>query len=205
MFFFLSVHIISRNRLVAILCHRYFDRDDDGRGMWVLSRQAWYKLLQPCTKVITQNDGIRTSQDILHQPVRANCGLLNNILDMLSDSNGNLEDQFVSFFSELTPEECYDVLEKPFDFDLLKRDPAFVKDCLSNLHENLPDSCVFVNGLKKLRLEYSQARKRKMHWVLRSFDYCASAEMAEERSNRHPWGCRKLNSNGKPASVQNKV
>lgn len=182
-----------------------FDRHFEDRGIWVQSRNAWYKLEQPSTDLIALSDGSQTSQDILHQPLRAKIGLLSNIIDMMSFS-----DPFVKKYSKMSPLQSYHAIcltdeetqinpkicDVPFDVYLLRRDPLFVKKHLKDWNSRLSQTCPFMKGLTELSTILKLAKKKKEQWALEDFDYSSSAKDAEERSNRYPWGCPRLDAEG---------
>ena len=181
------------------------DRHFQDRGIWVLSRNAWYKLEKPCQKLITLSNGAKISQDVLHQPLRAKCGLISNIIDMMSVS-GILQVEFIKYHAERLPYQSYSdlcltkeekqmnprICDVPFHFELLRRDPIFFKTQLKGLDARFSHTCAFMKGLSVLSSELKEAKNRKELWALEYFDYRASAEGAETRSNRYPWGCQKL-------------
>lgn len=189
--------------------HRMFDRHREDRGIWILSKNAWYRLKQPCKKVIKRLNGIDISQNELHHSFHAKLGLLSNIIDMMSDSRGYIQPSLVAYHSKLSPEASHKALcpnhdeilqnpllcKEPFDLRLLKRDPAFVRQNLENLDTTLSNTCVFMLGLKKLERE-AERRGNDKDFTKKEFDFIKSAEAAEKRSQRWPWGEQKEDEDG---------
>jgi len=188
-----------------------FDRHYQDRGIWVLTKFAWYKLKKPCDKLITQSDGEQISQEILHLPLRAKCGLLSNILDLMSNSYGILNAENVTYHANRTLEMSYKMFlldeeeqkqdptlcKDSFDIFLLQRHPKFVKTQFKGVDTKFSNNSSVMKGLTALSKELSDAIKKKEHWATDEIDYRKSAEMAEERSSRYPWGCQKLSEDGK--------
>ena len=178
--------------------------------MWIQTRNAWYKLKQPCTRKILLSDGTETSQEIVHQELRAKCSLLSNILDMMSDDNGYLCTAFIIFHATKTPSDSYLALTldenelqtasnfctKPFDFNLLRRDPQFIQTQLKGTDYNLSQNSKFVMGLKEMQKNLRKAKRNNEEWLQTPFYFGTSAEEAEFRSNRYPWGCQKRDEDG---------
>ena len=187
-----------------------FDRHSPDQGIWVESRNAWYKLQQPSREKVTLSDGSQTSQEILHLPLRAKCGLISNIMDMMSVS-GILQVEFLNYHAQRSPyQSCTDLCltkeEKqmnpcmcdiPFDFYLLRRDPLFFKNELKGLDARFSQTCSFMKGLSQLSANLKNAKKNKEEWTLKDFDYLVSAQGAEYRSSRYPWGCPRLDVHSK--------
>jgi hypothetical protein len=166
------------------------DRSEETRGIWIQSSFAWYKLMSPSFSV-TDPEGNVTMHD-LHVPFRAKFQLLSNLVDMFSEDDFRYLDVHIS----KTPKEVFDILSPnqqllarypdlntmPFDFELLKRCPAFIKQHLTNLHPKLSPSCQFIQGLDQMEGELKLSKK------VQTFDYMQSAFEAEKRSSREPHG-----------------
>ena len=189
---------------------RVFDKHFEDRGIWVYTRRAWYKLKQPCRRSILLSNGTETSQEIVHQEFRAKCSLLSNLLDMMSDDNGYLSTPFVMFHATKTPSESHSALKldvnelqtagnfctEPFDCKLLKRDPQFIRMQLQGTDHNLSQKCNFIMGLRVMQKDLRKAKANNDKSLETSFCFGTSAEEAEFRSNRYPWGCPKRDENG---------
>jgi len=169
-------------------------------GIWVLSsRGAWYWLKQ-----------CHASQEEVHQPIRAKFGLLVNIIDVLIEEHNGQESYHAEQHLKLTPQElherlsCMDtalfeeykkdsecdffIFQEPFDYTLLSEQggAAFCKQHLEGLALEGFNESKFFKGLK--------SNRPNKKW--KSFEYRASAELAEERSQRTSWG--ELLSNAEP-------
>ena len=187
-----------------------FDLHFEDRGIWVQSRDAWYKLKKPCNKLVILPNGEQSSQEILHQSLRAKCGLMNNLLDMMSNKNGTLDFSYLMYHSKQNPFASYSVLyaseeelkqnpnicNDPFDMELLKRASKFVKTHFEGADSNFKKTCTFMKGLTSLSNDFESAKKRSDTWAIQPFDYICSAEFSEQRSNRYPWGCLRLDDEG---------
>lgn len=195
------------------------DRSHDNRGIYVQTSTAFYWLKEPCKDTVdiggneqaigTPNDNQPstniTSQEIIHQPIRAKFGLLSNLIDMFSDQNYN----FVNFYAKrsITNTHCllrpnaeilarYDTSEEPlnkepFDLNLLKQFPEFVRRNMENLHDMLPNECVFFYSIKEFEQQFKERQRKLVPWS--DEEYIESAEASESRSGRHSWGELKPN------------
>lgn len=174
------------------------DFTNDRRGLWVNSGDAWYWL-----------HDWHASQDTLHQAMRAKFGLLSNLIDTLLEGG-----YFENFHRELSPKllhqklSCLDeaafqvfkqnrdddddtlIFQEPFDYTLLSEQGSisFIKQHLGGLYPGF-DKSKFWKELVKLKGHKRGTPK----WT--SEQYRASAELAEERSQRMPWGVRLPNAN----------
>eukprot|EP00562_Extubocellulus_spinifer_P006943 CAMPEP_0178518104 /NCGR_PEP_ID=MMETSP0696-20121128/26066_1 /TAXON_ID=265572 /ORGANISM="Extubocellulus spinifer, Strain CCMP396" /LENGTH=982 /DNA_ID=CAMNT_0020148619 /DNA_START=52 /DNA_END=3000 /DNA_ORIENTATION=+ len=175
------------------------DRDHVDRGIWFGTKDAWYKLEQPCTAKIYNGK----SQEDLHVKLRAKFDLVSNLLDMFTESSKalNLESFFglhacrspAESHTLLTPtmellEEYPQLVAEPFDLELLKREAKFVNEHLAGCHEDFSRTCNFVKGLAAMEKAWKASGGAAAE---DNFDYLASAKAAEDRAGRFPWGCLK--------------
>jgi hypothetical protein len=178
------------------------DRDYTDRGIWFQTNDAWYKLEQPCTARLYSGK----SQDDVHLELRAKFGLVSNLLDMFNEKSKSLRlENFFGLHDSRTPSESYNVLSptpghlerhpelptEPFDMELLRREATFVKQHIQDCGVGFSKS-KFVKGLTEMEKERKKTHKHKKKGGDRKdddeFDYLASAEAAEKRSGRRPWG-----------------
>ena len=172
------------------------DRDHVDRGIWFGTKDAWYKLEQPCTAKVYNGK----SQEDLHVKLRAKFGLVSNLLDMFTESSKALNlESFYGLHACRSPLESHSLLSpsrqglaenpelvaEPFDLELLKREAKFVSDHLSGCHEDLTETCMFIKGLAAMEKEWKASGKASAE---DTFDYLASAKAAEARAGRLPWG-----------------
>eukprot|EP00978_Attheya_sp_CCMP212_P001017 scaffold2109_cov50-Attheya_sp.AAC.1 len=195
-------NILPQNLKVCIVNPKSIDRSTTLRGIWVVSKHAWYNLKEPCS-----------SQTELHIPMRAKFGLVSNIADMVGQvrymkgHTGLNTSSFVAMHSNQSPEKSYKVLcaspeqiaqarkrhdvdieTKPFDFELLRREAKFVKENMKDFDPHWKATCAFVKGLSQLEKEFQKAKREKQLWAFEDFDYVSSAAAAEQRSRRNSWG-----------------
>ena len=176
------------------------DRDHVDRGIWFGTKDAWYKLEQPCTAKIYKGK----SQEDLHVKLRAKFDLVSNLLDMFTESSKalNLESFFglhacrspVESHTLLSPtkellEEYPELGAEPFDLELLKREAKFVNEHLAGCHQDFSRTCNFVKGLAAMENAWKASGGAAAE---DNFDYLASAKAAEDRAGRLPWGCLKF-------------
>ena len=161
--------------------------------------------MRPCRGVVHRSkDRSPLSQEFVHLPIRAKFGLLSNLADMLGERPGGLPERSLvaEVHAHRTPEESHvllktsdeelqnhDLNSDPFDWDLLRREVGFVQDYLKDFDEGLVPKCRFMKGLAEMKKQFNNAKKNKEEWATREFNYLSSAEGAERRSNRLPWGC----------------
>ena len=173
------------------------DRDFNDRGIWIQTSDAWYKLEQPCTARVYNGK----SQDDVHLELRAKFGLVSNLLDMFNEKSKSLKlENFFGLHDSRTPSESLNVLTpspgqlerhpmlptEPFDMELLRREATFVKQHIQDCGVGFAKSN-FVKGLTEMEKEWKKTHKDKKKGG-GEFDYLASAEAAEKRSGRRPWG-----------------
>jgi hypothetical protein len=179
---------------------------DDLRGIWVETEEAWYKLKQPSKespKFKIKIPGYQESIDKtlfahlpdqahLHLELRAKLGLISNLSDIFDES----DPESVAYVKEMVDkkpgdlhrdlcpsqdflDEFPDRAKEPFDLQLLRNVPDFVKSCLVNPETFLNDSSTFIRSLK------NPTKK-----VFTPEEYEESAKLAEKRGARLPWGDR---------------
>jgi hypothetical protein len=136
-------------------------------------------------------------------PLRAKFGLLSNLIDILSEPYGGTHHNYLFLHSKRTVQNSHALLSPdpnivqrydrpenplhkvPFDLELVKSFPAFVKQHLSNYHPLFQDTCVFLQSLDSSSLVDSSSSPSVI-WTDEMFR--ASAEEAEKRGQRSSWG-----------------
>jgi hypothetical protein len=131
------------------------------------------------TSAAVTDPGSNVTMHDLHVPFRAKFQLLSNLIGIFSEDNFRYLDVHIS----KTPREVFDILSPnqqllarypdlntmPFDFQLLQRCPAFIKQHFTNLHPKLLPSCQFIQGLDQMEGELKPFKKEQ------PFDYMHSA------------------------------
>ena len=186
------------------------DRSSGLRGLWIGSKLAWYWLRQPALekkqwKVRVESKFLQSpdkpelyaqqpnSQEDQHLEMRAKMDLFSNLCDVLlfdeTDTqtmvrHSNKKPQHV--WRDLMPdaelaEQYPQYPQEPFDYELLKDSAGFILEHIRGFDmKRLPDDSPFMRGLEKLRRP--TGRKWSNQELLRS------AQEAERRSGRFPWG-----------------
>jgi hypothetical protein len=169
------------------------DFSEETRGLWVATKKAWYWL-----------HGCHQSQDEIHQITRAKFGLMSNLIDIFKEGS-----YFVTSHCNLSPKEvhqklsCLDdsvfetfkqnrdddesiIFQEPFDYTLLTDQGGItlLKHHLGDLFPGLMIESKFWEELNKI----TERKRGTAKWTPDQFR--ASAELAEERSQRTPWGQR---------------
>jgi len=201
------------------------DRSHHGRGIYIQTSTAFYWLKEPSkdlVKVINSEDIYDKntnehpttsfiSQEIVHNPMRARLGLLSNIIDIFSDQKYN----FVYLYAKRSSTNIHCLLrpnqrimdrynnategplnKEPFDLNLLKKIPEFVRRNMENLHDFLPDECAFFESIREFEQQLKENQRKVVPWT--EEEYIASANASEQRSGRYPWGELKPNSKIRP-------
>lgn len=182
------------------------DSDPEERGIWVQSEYAWYKLIKPSTNKVRTRNGF-TSQEEVHLPLRAAFALTSNILDMMDERNEQ-KTPFLEYHANKSPKESFELLCRqeidintgnislfvPFDYKLLEIEAGFVGSFL-NGHKLMRKECRFIQGLFQMRNDYllfmAKHTKGSPSYVpKKDYDYLKSAENAEFRGRRKPWGSK---------------
>jgi hypothetical protein len=173
------------------------DRTHERRGIWIepsdQDGSAWYWLRDPHAE----------KQASLHLPIRARLGLFSNVIDALEQEGPDgTPFYYIQEHFKLTPKQlhqrlsCSDDMEfqfkrsecaeylpfqEPFDFELFEQQGglAFCKQHIFGLAAGF-------NGSKLGKAIQSMKAKRAKAWTLEQYE--ESAKLAEERSQRHPWG-----------------
>ena len=185
------------------------DRSPSLRGYWIQTKHAWYWLKEPSEA--TKPIGVRIrcgdedeeavvveaalpSMDEVHMEMRARQNLVSELCDVfLFDEAEPNAYRHLKHHSKHKPLQVYQDLipneeqkrqhpdhpHKPFDYELLQSCPLFVKEHLVDIHEDLNEKCVFIKSLKTMK------RSTRV-WT--TTEYADSANDAEFRSGRLPWG-----------------
>jgi hypothetical protein len=173
------------------------DRTHERRGIWIepsgQPTSAWYWL----------RDAHAEKQASLHQNIRAKLGLFSNVIDVLEEQgpDGTPFHYAQSHFN-MTPKqlhqrlscsddrefqlhqmECreYAVFQEPFDYELFEQQGG-VTFC----KEHIAGFTVGFNGSKLGKAIQGMKGKKVKAWTPEQ--YKESARLAEERSQREPWG-----------------
>lgn len=180
-----KVEIPVANLVVSV------DFSEEKRGLWVATTEAWY-WLHDCDE----------SQEELHQPMRAKFGLLSNLIDTLLE-----DDKYFETYEKLAPKlvhqklscldealfqvykqnQANDILyfQEPFDYTLMSEQGGvtLLKQHLGGLFPGLEKSKFWKELVKQKGRKPGTAK-----WTPEQ--YRASAELAEERSQRTAWGMK---------------
>jgi hypothetical protein len=187
-------------RLDDLVCWA-IDRDSTLRGIWVQTTSGiWYLLKEPCQHQAHVDLNITVSgqqvqgetvtgtlpaQVEYHIEYRAKLGLISNLADIFLFDG---DDKYLERHSKKPAKDLHEELlpakqmlakyperaSEPFDLELLKRYPLFV---FAHFQDLLPPRCKFLTSLKNATGD---------HWTAQ--DFIASAEAAEARGARYPWG-----------------
>jgi hypothetical protein len=197
------------------LDHWTIDRSISLRGIWVRStgpQKAWYWLQEPCgiqptlpltIPKATASPLIATlpSMQELNLLVRALFGAVSNLSDIFSEASQEIstESMYLPVHIKRKPADLYALLSSPnddfyrrhspnnmfpkipFDLDLVETHPEFCRTHLKDFHPKLTSNSVFIKGLDAL-----MKIKVRRQWTPTQLQ--ASAEAAEERSQRNAWG-----------------
>ena len=200
---------------ISKLDHWTIDRSISLRGMWVRStgpQMAWYWLQEPCSIQPTHPltiPNVTTSPIIAKLPsmqelnllVRALFGAVSNLSDIFSESSQDISKQSIylpvhikrkpaelfvllsspneDFYRRHSPNNIYPKI--PFDLALIETYPEFCRSHLKDFHPLLTKNSAFIKGLDAL-----MKIKVRKKWTPTELQ--ASAEAAEERSQRNAWG-----------------
>ena len=185
--------LVAKNNLpvrISSLASWCIDRSKSGRGIWIQGQRGWYKLKEPDRTVIeigritvrcpsldaaddngSEKANLRAtlpSQSQLHLTLRAQFGLLSNLLDLLSEPYNNNSNNYVPVHARRSPANIHALLSpndetfqkfnseeeplnrEPFDLELLERCPGFVREQLLNYHPLLHEGCAFMKRLSAM-------------------------------------------------------
>ena len=184
--------------------------DMSDKCIWIESQNAWYKLLEPDSTKKFLFNGKKTTQFVVHMPIRAACSLTANILDMMDEFDFDKQSYFRTIHADKTPHQiheslCYGDFE-PFDFELLKREVQFVRHFVQNCYRNyLKKECIFFQGMLELQNHLLRSKKSKESWTSRDIDYEKSAVASEARGKRNMCGSSLLRTNERNGTFYQRV
>jgi hypothetical protein len=143
--------------------------------MWLAMNDVFHLLKVPSVE-----------QNPKHTQVRARFGLLSNIVDLFTPTSGDVPKHLIEELHDMTPKEVHAHMscddKEPFDLKLLLESTDFLQTHLRQFFEG-HTSKEFWKGIAK-------KQKKK---TFKEDDYKHSAILAEERSQREPWGRRLKN------------